>query len=56
MHRVLSATMPAKAINAESSNELYEKFSNLSAANAQRAVRFIRTSSSRSKDEFKMTA
>jgi uncharacterized protein (DUF2336 family) len=51
MHKVLSATMPAKA-----GNDLFEKFTSLSAANAQRAVRFIRSNTSRSKDELRLSA
>jgi uncharacterized protein (DUF2336 family) len=40
---VLSVTMPAKIKSPEAINALFAKFANLSAANAQRAIGFIRT-------------
>jgi hypothetical protein len=56
MHKVLSATVPARATAPDGVNELFEKFTDLSVANAQRAVRFIRTNSSRSRDEYQLSA
>src|SRR5581483_8473740 len=56
MHKVLSAAIPTQTTTTDGINELFEKFSELSAANAQRAVRFIRTNSSRPKDEYRMSA
>jgi hypothetical protein len=47
MHKVLAVTMRGKVGSEEDSQELYLKFANLSPSNAQRAVRFIRTNSSR---------
>ena len=55
MHKVLSATMPAKTGGSDL-EELFEKFKGLSAANTQRAVRFIRTNSGRSKDDNRASA
>lgn len=55
MHKVLTATMPAK-VDDSNTSQMFEKFTALSAANAQRAVRFIRTSSSRPKDDLKVPA
>jgi hypothetical protein len=57
MNKVLAATIPAThARTPDGASELYEKFSELSAANAQRAVRFIRTNSSRPKNEHRLRA
>ena len=55
MHKVLTATMPARTSGSDL-EELFEKFKGLSAANTQRAVRFIRTNSARSKDDHRIPA
>jgi len=55
MHKVLSATMPAKTGGTDI-DELFGKFKGLSAENTQRAVRFIRTNSARSKDDLRASA
>ena len=56
MHKVLSAAVPVQARTPDGTNELFDKFTDLSVANAQRAVRFIRTNSSRSRDEYRLSA
>ena len=56
MHKILAATMPGRTASLDDSEELYLKFTNLSPANAQRAVRFIRTNSSRTADELRKLA
>ena len=53
MQKVLSAVIPAKASNPDDGEKLYSQFTNLSASSAQRAVRFIRTNSSRVSDELR---
>jgi hypothetical protein len=53
MQKVLSAVIPAKAASPDDSEKLYSQFTNLSASSAQRAVRFIRTNSSRVSDELR---
>lgn len=56
MHKVLAVTIPTQARTPEGTSELLAKFSELSAANAQRAVRFIRTNSSRPKSDNRLRA
>jgi len=53
MKQVLSTTLPAKYAAPENSQELFAKFLNLSAENAQRGMRFIRANSSRAATELR---
>ena len=53
MKQVLSTTLPAKYATPENSQELFAKFLNLSAENAQRGMRFIRANSSRAATELR---
>jgi uncharacterized protein (DUF2336 family) len=53
LQRVLSAAMPAKSENSDDRKALFAKFVNLSAANAERAIRFMRTGATKSADELR---
>ncbi len=53
MKEVLGATMPEKIASRDDEKALFSRFIGLSAANAQRVVRFIRTSQRLSRDEIK---
>jgi uncharacterized protein (DUF2336 family) len=53
LQKVLSATMPAKTGAPDDMKALFAKFVNLSAADAERAIRFIRTSAAKSADELR---
>ena len=53
LKEVLEATMPERIETHEDDKALFEKFLALSATNAQRVVRFLRTRQSFSKDEIK---
>ena len=51
MQNILSVTMPAKTKSPEAIKTMFAKFINLTAPNAERAIKFIRTSASKSADE-----
>jgi hypothetical protein len=51
--RVLAAALPTKAGAASDKATLFTKFVNLSAANVDRAIRFIRTSATKPADELR---
>jgi uncharacterized protein (DUF2336 family) len=53
MQKVLAVAVPSKSKTPEELNALFASYSTLSTANAQRAVRFIRTSSSKFADEIR---
>lgn len=53
LQKVFSAAMPARAERAEDMKALFAKFINLSAANADRALRFMRTSAAKPTDELR---
>jgi uncharacterized protein (DUF2336 family) len=53
MKEVLSAAMPSKGQAASDQKALFDKFVGISAANAQRVLRFIKTTKAASKDDLR---
>lgn len=53
LQKVLAAALPSKANTPERLNALFASYSTLSSANAQRAVRFMRTSGSKFADDIR---
>lgn len=53
LHEIMTVTMPDKIKSSEETRSVCTKYVNLSAANARRAVRFIRASSEKSADELR---
>lgn len=53
LQKILAVALPSKAKSPEQLNALFASYSTLSTANAQRAVRFIRTSRSKVADEIR---